>query len=717
MKGLLEKVRFWCLRQLIGFIWWAESFLEDCPHPKQHKALFFEPISTTAILIGLAVSAASAGAQFLIGSLLSPKPKPQVRGKLTGDITLTDSIFGAPIPRIYGARPAGETAGGVEVGGNIIWATEIRKLQRTVPGGGGGSRGGKGGGGSRTPDNIEITYKIDLAIAVGVGPLRLLRLKLNEDTVYNINGLGGGGTSVSDYEAESLTNTLSGSAVIADDVQCSGGKKVTAIGGVGSGVLVFNNINIADPLLSVPEFPPGEEPVPYFNIEIRYKSVGDRNCNLLFDGFGGLYSFPDTSGNVGSRFVLFPYSSGLHTLEFNYNGGDAPEIDKIDVSIIEIVDFGPTGELNPFFPPEDEQDNLVLPDPRTSDPNPRERYNGISSPEDGVLEVTLSNGANMAWYEGRTDQPVDAVIAANLGATSTPAFRGVAYCRLQYLDFTKYGSVPSFRFVVENTTDKTVSEICLTEAVLSGLAAEDLDLTAGEGKTIRGYFVAGIESSIKVFEDLGMIHNLTFTESSDGHILCRDLDDRTAVATITKDDLGAYIADEQTEPPIDDLLTVVPDETIDFIRTLELQFNNPVAPSDYNTDRQTYTYPYTNSVRTETRSVNATLTAQEAALIIQRELQKQHLKNAPFSFSVPYKFAFLNAADVVNLQVGDEFQKVRIEEKTGSAPGIYEISATSEEIFQIVQIPETTPSSPVKQNVKIPANTVGTLLDIPSLQD
>lgn len=715
MSKFLEKLRFWLLRQLIRFVWWADYVLEDTPHLKQKQPIFFIPL---AVAIPLILSGVSFGANLLISSLLSPKPRPQVRGKLTGDITLTDSIFGAPIPRIYGKRPAGETAGGVEVGGNIIWATEIRKIQTTVPGGGGGGRGGKGGG-SRTPPTIEIKYKIDLAIAVGVGPLRLLRLKLNEDTVYNINGLGGGGTPVAGYEAEALVNTLSSGAVIADDAACSGGKKVTSIGGTNNGVLIFQNIVVDSGFTPNVPIDPGDEiPVPYLNVEIRYKSVGDRTCYVLLDGFGGLYSFPDTAGQVGSRFILLDYSAGTHTLEFNRPGIDAPEIDRINIEVIEI--FGtasPSGQYNAGFPAEEPQNNMLLPDPRVRDTNPGERYNLLSTPEDGVLEITLANGANMAWYEGRTDQPVDAVIAANLGATSTPAFRGTAYCRLQNLDFTKYGSVPLFRFVVENTTTGTVSEICLAEALASGLAETDLDLTIGENKNIRGYFVAGIESSVKVFEDMGLIHNLTYTESNDGQIVCRDLDDRTVAATITANDLGAYIADEQTEPPLDDLLTVVPDETVDFIRTLELQFNNPVAPSDYASDRQTYTYPYTNSVRTETRQVNATLTAAEAALIIQRELQKHHLKTDPFSFSIPHKFAYLNAADVVSLQVGDEFKRVRIEEKTGSAPGIYEISATSEDIDYIVQLPGTSTSQPVKLNVSVPANTVGTLLDIPSLQD
>ncbi len=326
----------------------------------------------------------------------------------------------------------------------------------------------------------------------------------------------------------------------------------------------------------------------------------------------------------------------------------------------------------------------------------------------------------MAFYPGSADQPVDAVIAADLdgryGSGSTPAFRDTAYCRLQNLDFTKYGRIPQIRLLVENTICKSVSEICLAEAVLAGLLPEDLNLTVGEDKISRGYFVPDIETPAKVFEDMATIKNLAFIETSAGQILCKDLSDRAPRATVTKDDLGAYVEEGETTPPIDDVTATVPDPSQDETRTLELQFINPLAPSDFDTDRTAYNYPYTQSVKTETSQINATLLPSEADSIIQRELQKHYYKSVPVAFALPHKFAYLDACDCIEVEIENELKLLRIEEKTGSAPGIYEISATSEDIFILSDTPEEfiwTGGLPVG----IPANSVGTLLDIPALAD
>ena len=728
MIKFLEQLKLRFARMLVYFYWQCEYWLTVLPSLKTRGYYFFEPISLGAVLVSLAVSAASFGAQLLISSLIAPKPKQRVNGKLTGDISLTDSVFSAPVVRIYGSRNSrsNDFAGGVEVGGNIIWASEIRKIQREVPSSGGG-RGGKGS--PKPPPDIQINYKIDLAVAAGQGRLRLLRLKLNEDVVYNILTAPGGGDGDGDddhngdgnpierYEAEAEDNILT-NAVVSDDALFSGGKKVI-IGPGGS--LKYPTVYAVD-LFDGNGFEREDRRylTPYYFVKIKYKAADPTTARIKWDDdAGNIYTFPATGSGRADRNLIREFSGGIHTLEIIADG--SLEIDFITAEIIKQQGASPTGARDDYFPPEVPQDNFFLPEPYIIDTNPFERYNAPAAIENGVMQIGLPNGASLAWYEGTADQPVDPVIAADTdaryGSGSTPAFRNVAYARIKDLDFTGYGSIPALRMVVENTETQSVAEICLAEAAqIDSLTVADFDLTAAEEKYVRGYFVPDITAPTKIFEEMALLYNLSFIETNDGVIKAIDLSDRTPVDTITPDDLQAA-AEEEGEEDYNDVSSVIPDDSQTLVREFQLQFYNPAAPSDYSTDRKTYAFPFTTSNRVETKSVNAVLTEAEADEINRRELQRHHLKAVPHAFKLPHTKAYLNPGDVIELPVDTALQRVRIEQKTGSVPGVFEISATSEEL--VFGIGDTAQRQPVlaRQVVNVPANTVGTIIDIPALED
>jgi hypothetical protein len=719
-----SRLRKWLLRHFVAFYWWCDWLLEHAPHPKQKSTYLFEPISMSALLTSLIVSGAALGAQLIINSLLAPKPRPVVQGKLTGDIKLTDSVFGYPVYRIYGGRPEDDNQGGVEIGGNIIWLPKIDKIQTTSqqPTG-----GGKGGGGRRTQTTTQINYKVDIAVAFGTGNggrLRLLRLKLNEDTVYNITGGGTNPIPLPDrYEAEDPSNTLSGGASVVDDPLCSGGKKVTGIG--FGGTLTFNDITV-----NLPPSEPNEDiPTAHMDVVLRYKSTGDTQAYVKFNGTGGIYTFPDTGGVVGTKYIARNFMPAFD-LEISNPLAAGPEIDCVDVEgywIYTPSEFPnvPTasGVRDPLFPEEPQQDNILIPDPNDFDTNAFERFNGKSDSSSGFLEITLPNGAELTWYEGGANQPIDPVIAAQInaeyGADSCPAFLDIAYCRIRRLDITKYGTVPNFRALVENIDLQTVEEILLAEASLAGLPPEDFDLSVLSERHSRGYLVSNTEAPLKAFEDFALLENVSFVESSDGKIVAKDLTDRTVVAQIPASDLGAYVLDEQETPPETDVVVTIEDET-ELAREYELSYFDPKKNSDYNTDRVSVAFPYTGSRRKETKSVPATLTESEALAVAKRELQRIHRKDtAPVGFTVSHKYSWLDAGDCIEVEIGGEMRRVRIEEKTGSAPGIYEIAATDESLEVFADASGLTSSvtnkGPISDVVRFPANSVGTIIDIPAL--
>src|SRR5512134_1492838 len=113
--------------------------------------------------LGFAVAGAAVGSLFgmpqlgwiagaAIGGLLFPSKGPSTEGPRLGDLAVSSSAYGMPIPIIYGT---------MRVAGNMIWSSglrEVRKKQKV---------GGKGGGSST---QTTYTYYASFAVAFGEGP-------------------------------------------------------------------------------------------------------------------------------------------------------------------------------------------------------------------------------------------------------------------------------------------------------------------------------------------------------------------------------------------------------------------------------------------------------------------------------------------------------------------------------------------------------------------
>lgn len=153
-----------------------------------------EPFSMTALLVSLAVSAATTAASYLITRAFAPKPQPLERGKFVGDL-LMSSEMGVMIPEIYGGAP-GDNLGGLPVGGTIIWTSGIRKhttVTRQPTGG-----GKMGGGGGSTQEVREITYDLDIATMWCRGPALVRKEWANADEIYQYVAPAGEGSGVFD---------------------------------------------------------------------------------------------------------------------------------------------------------------------------------------------------------------------------------------------------------------------------------------------------------------------------------------------------------------------------------------------------------------------------------------------------------------------------------------------------------------------------------------
>jgi len=120
----------------------------------------------------LAVAAVAVVALFIL-----TKPKGQnSKGPHIGDLKVTDSAYGKPIPILRGRGRAG---------GNVIQASPLREIAHTTK-----VRGGKGGGSSSK--QTTYTAEVDLAVMIGEGELeRLLRIWFDGKLVHDSTNIEG----------------------------------------------------------------------------------------------------------------------------------------------------------------------------------------------------------------------------------------------------------------------------------------------------------------------------------------------------------------------------------------------------------------------------------------------------------------------------------------------------------------------------------------------
>lgn len=113
----------------------------------------------------------------VVGQLLFPPrgSSTQVEGPRLGDLAVTSSAYGAPIPIGYGT---------LRMAGSLIWSAGLRE-QRNVS----KTRSGGKGGGRSTQTTVTYSYFASFALAFGEGPADdVLRLWADGKLIYDATG-------------------------------------------------------------------------------------------------------------------------------------------------------------------------------------------------------------------------------------------------------------------------------------------------------------------------------------------------------------------------------------------------------------------------------------------------------------------------------------------------------------------------------------------------
>ena len=377
-----------------------------------------------------------------------------------------------------------------------------------------------------------------------------------------------------------------------------------------------------------------------------------------------------------------------------------------------------TGVYDENESPDSDYDNLILPEPDINYKSPR--YNGQATPDgNGVVIITSTAGnyAEIAIYPGTENQPVDPVIQAAVdgkrGAGSTPAYRGVCYVRFKQFNLSKFGgAVPQFVFRAESQTLTTLDKICADLCRRAGLAESDFNFSNLADIKVRGFLINSRQPPRQALEILGRMHRVDFFEE-DGVIRAVKRASQVPII-IPESDLGALEGpprEDLNEPPELVRMTIL--DTPQLPRQFEVKYFDTRRDGQSNLHREQRFTARTSKI--ETLDIPATLIPREAKLLAQQELYRLWTERYLFNLSLPPKYGYLKASDVIQTTIGGFTYQIYISEIGGTLPASLKITGVGNEISVFDPEAAADGGDFDPYPVGIPAQTVATLFNIPEL--
>lgn len=612
---------------------WARAFrarLRGAP-------VFFEPISGTAILVSLAFSAASMGASYAVARLTAPKPTPIDRGK-QHDVRVMGSEYGTTIPRVWGRA---------RLSGNIVWSSGVREIVTTSQVRPGGKKGPK-----QTVNNYS--YATSLALMVCEGPVASVPRIWADDEV--ISNLEGSDNFANYYEAEYAT--LAGAAAVVDDAECSGGRGVSTSG--LSNTITFSNVRA--------------ERTGSHSIFIYYKSNSTLNVSLAVNGGAPVaVSLPGTGGAAVSHehAGVTLNAGGSNTVALTYTaGGTGPTVDRLFVS--HLLDLEepqlfpePTGFINPG--------SFGI----ANEDRPLPRYNYRPNPDGtGTTagRIVTGGNANVRIYTGTATQAQDSLLVAALGATRAPAHRRKVVIVLEDF-FIKEGRVPNFTVEVEQGThalDLTLQDLY----GLVGVSPARCEFSGLSTEYMRGLIMEQRSQVRQLVEFLQLRHQFDVAEV-DAKIRATK---RGGSPTVTINWWEMRAHDHGAQMPAFDC-SVTDTEELRLPRRVDVNYLDPAR--EYHTNTQSASRFTGNTFDVVTINLPLVLTEDEAAQLAEIILFNEHTEKRRFEFVVGPKYLRVAVNDVINLNLKDAFETVRVVNRQASFNGQVKLScvATDASVF------------------------------------
>lgn len=670
----------------IQFTRWNATFLVAVLLFINPLAIVADPISAGALVwwASLAISAAISAASFGITYLLRPKAKPQDKGKLQGDIQLSNVGEDIPINEIYGGRQ-NDGLGGIRTGLTCVWASAIRKREVPLPAGGGG--GGKGAPRPRT--GTENKYFQDFAFLAGFGPLRVLDIKANTDLIYSDHTIDGQPTGTK-YEAEAASRGTF--AFVIADAECSGGQGVTT--------------NSASGQCSIGNIVRTAEQEAHRSFFISYKSraaFGDDRFTFAINDVAYTVTLPNSNDDVTNVMTTINLDvSTTNTLTFRITGGgDAPIIDFFTVGF---PIFIPSDCPNPHNPLCDgalisgmKDANYTSPSATFNNgtlavtgtlPDTALQYNyqpTVSS--SGMISFTGPNGVKGRIYEGNATQTADPMLQAYFqarypvipGFDPTPAYRHRCLIVIEDFETTKFGgNMPNFTALLEHKTVKDLGAMYAIRAAKAGLKSTEYNFAALNDVVLRGFPITNVQAPRTEMEILNRIFDCDVIQNAagivEGVLPNYAVERQIPLNELDVVEMSGSAPNTDQPPPVAIERTVIPDEMLpDY---LGVSFFDA---TDSGETRQKYASRQVTAssgrANIETGLVMLPVEAQKFAT---RDLQKQWAIKDPLKIKTFWKHCLVKPGTVIECEELDgAFTKMYVQNVQGLIPSVYEISGRS----------------------------------------
>lgn len=314
---------------------------------------------------------------------------------------------------------------------------------------------------------------------------------------------------------------------------------------------------------------------------------------------------------------------------------------------------------------------------------------GVSEGEIDDIEKIWANGKllwqkggsvrrfnDIAIQKGTETQTIDPVIEAQEGTANTPAFRGVAYFRLQKLQLADFGNaIPQFNALVNRSF--TLAEFVTQACSLAGI--NDIDVDALRNQTFAGYAVAGPQQIRRILEPVVLAYRIL--DQQRGSTLAFFHRSGEEVVMVDSDDL----ATSEDDPSNANTVVSIEDKA-DFNLPREAVVDHVDPLRDYQKGSQVYSIDTaTASEQSRTIDLPLAITPTSAQRVAATVLRSVHLERRQASLRLPPKYQHLRENDVVHFGYKGFVYTIRIQTATIGLNGIVEIQGT---LISLVTQPE-----------------------------
>lgn len=342
----------------------------------------------------------------------------------------------------------------------------------------------------------------------------------------------------------------------------------------------------------------------------------------------------------------------------------------------------------------------------------------VSASMVGTISGTVGagGGASMRWNEGNWEQLPDALLEADVGADTVPAYRGWAYLVIENFNLSKHGGIPTFTATLENMDLTELGEIADHFADRVGIEPGDRDFSLFDGEQVRGLIVNQIQAPRQTLEMASMPYQAEFYEAVDGTLTGSYLGGASA-ATIDNDQLG--MADKDAISTSGDMGNLA-----EFVILDEIQMPRQISVTAFDPGKdheQSAQHAYLMSGQgegVEAVSLPMALLPDEIRQTAERLIYQRHVERESLTLKLPWEYGWLNPTDIVTLTLNGITTRLRIGSIAGALPGLLTVQAVADQLAVYSQaIAGVSGSGYVAPTVSSPVRSIALLIDSVMLRD